>query len=111
MTGEEAVRRLFPGVFPYDGHCLMCKWGYPVLFGNDDPLDTWACGRHTVRGLRGKRLTAPEIDRKRCEDGRAYAPLMMWDESCDEFRFVEINSRKWKWLEARGLFDDKEDGR
>ena len=106
--GEEVVRRLRLGVYPYDGHCLMCKWGYPILFGEDEPLDTWACGKHTARDLKSKKLTAPKIDRKRYEFGRAYAPLMMWDESCDGFKFVEVNSSKWKYLEACGLFDEKE---
>lgn len=110
MTGEETFKRLFPATFPYDGHCLMCKWGYPILFGDDAPTDTWACGKHTVCGLKSKKLTAPEIDKKRYELGRSYVPLMVWDESCDGFKFVEINSRKWKWLGACGLFDDKEAG-
>jgi len=108
MMGEEAVRRLRLGVYPYDGHCLMCRWGYPVLFGADGPLETWACGRHTVRGLKSKKLTAPPIDRKRYGLGRAYAPLMVWDEACEGFRFVERGSRKWRYLEACGLFDEEE---
>lgn len=106
---EEAVRRLYTTVYPYDGHCLMCRWGYTVLFGADEPLETWACGRHTVSGIKSKKLTAPPIDRKRYGLGRAYAPLMAWDESCDGFKFVERDSRKWKYLEACGLFDEKED--
>ena len=108
---EEAVRRLRLGVYPYDGHCLMCRWGYPVMFGDDAPLDTWACGKHTVCGLKSRKLTAPPIDRNRYELGRSYAPLMVWDESCEGFAPVGRGSRKWKYLEACGLFDDKEDGR
>ena len=107
--GEEAIRRLRLSVYPYDGHCLMCKWGYPVLFEADEPLETWACGGHTVYDLKSKKLTAPPIDRKRYGFGRAYAPLMAWDESCDRFRFVERGSRKWRYLEACGMFDERED--
>jgi len=106
--GEKKQARLRLGVYPYDGHCLMCKWGYPVLFGDDDPTETWVCGRHTVRGLKSKKLTAPLIDEERYGLGRAYAPLMVWDESCDGFRFVERGSRKLRYLEDYGLFDDKE---
>ena len=108
-TSEETVRILSPVTYPYDGHCLMCRWGYPVMFGDDAPLDTWACGKHTVRGLKSKKLTAPKIDTKRYEMGRAYAPLMVWDESCDGFSLVERGSRKWGYLEACGLLDKEVD--
>lgn len=47
----------------------------------------------------------------RYELGRAYAPLMICDESCDGFERVERGSRKLKYLEACGLFDEKEDER
>jgi hypothetical protein len=96
VSGE--VGCIEPWTYPYDGHCLMCRWGYPVLFGKDDPVETWVCGMHTVYGLRSKKLTAPPIDRSRYELGRGYAPLMMWDDACDRFERVERGSRKWRYL-------------
>ena len=83
-----------------------------------DELREWARGLFNVNTRETLLAIADRIDAAHERDvtmargeavtelGRAYTPLMAWDESCDGFQFVEINSRKWRWLEACGLFEE-----
>ena len=100
------LRRFDPLLDAVPQDCLWCRFGYPIAFGDDGPTDTWACGAHTVRGLKSRKLTAPKIA-ERYELGRAYAPLMMADERCDRFAMLERGSRKWAYLAGNGILEEE----
>lgn len=89
--------------------CLYCKWGYPVLFGTDEFLDVFACGRHYVKNLTSKKLTLKLTDihpnRGNKQSNVLYAPMIDAWETCDDFKPIKIGDRKFKVLDSFGYFD------
>ena len=97
--------------------CVYCAYGYPVVFGATDWLEAFACGAHLVEGLRSKKATlhAPGSGYV-CADGdgrNVYMPLVGPRDRCDSFRPIRldgrghgfVNARKFRLLDASGLFD------
>ena len=100
--------------------CLYCAYGYPVVFGLSDWLDVFACGAHLVEGLKSKKATlhAPGSGYVCDAEGvrNAYMPLVGPRDRCGSFTPIRIdgmgrgfaNARKFRLLDAAGLFDDME---
>lgn len=103
--------------------CMYCAYGYPVVFGLSDWLEVFACGAHLVEGLKSKKATlhAPGsgyVDGGPCEGParNVYMPMVGPRDRCGSFRPIRldgrgagfVNARKFRLLDAAGLFDDME---
>lgn len=90
--------------------CMWCRWGNPVLFGRERFLETYACGRHSVSGLKSSKLTAPPWHDPGGGKGdqRTYSPMMGADETCEAFEPIKITDQKTKLLDAFGYLGSDE---
>lgn len=90
--------------------CLYCQYGYPVAYGKDRFWDAIVCGKHSVEGLKSKKLTLNQTDinvlHKQYKAGRIYSPIVAPDESCQEYEPIKFGCRKFKLLDLFGFFDE-----
>lgn len=86
--------------------CLYCKYGYPVVFCIDEWLDTFACGKHRVDGLRSKKVTLKLTDVTPHRIEMTYCPMTDPWESCEDFTPIKLGDRKFKILDAFRYFDN-----
>lgn len=90
--------------------CLYCQHGYPVAYGKDRFWDAIVCGKHSVEGLKSKKLTLNLTDinvlHQQYKAGRIYSPIVAPDESCPEYEPIKFGCRKFKLLDLFGFFDE-----
>lgn len=86
--------------------CLYCKFGHPVVYGIDDFLDAFACGKHGIEGLKSKKATLKLTDKEAHRISVLYCPMTSAWESCDDFEPIKFGGRKFKILDAFGYFDE-----
>lgn len=90
--------------------CLYCQYGYPVVFGIEQMLDSFACGKHCVDGLTSKKLTLKLMDlcvnREGKQSNVLYCPMVDAWEACEDFIPIKLGDRKFKILDMFGYFDD-----
>lgn len=85
--------------------CLFCQYGYPVVFGTDDWLESFACGAHILDNPKGKKVTLKLNEKRATGSGILYAPLTIPEDCCNQFTPIKLGGRKFRLLDAFGCFE------
>lgn len=86
-------------------NCLFCKYGYPVVMGTKTWLESFACGAHVLDNPKGKKVTLKLNEKRASGSGVLYCPMTTPDDSCDQWTPIKLGGRKFKLLDAFGMFE------